>query len=256
MRIHDWGCTRCGAPLRISEGQRLVLCAYCNATMTVALKPGAAALSVEQAQIAPADVERIKRLVLDGRREEAIALCASLSGLPREEAARSVDQMLIPTIGELVRHMPINALGFVIGLGGFGAGLALAAYGASLVLEASYGGLALVGLGALLASGGVRYLVPKALSTWISNHGATGRAVVRRRAILRDDFARGGVLVLVSFEVAPDSGGPTFVDQETLLVYADRVSRLEVGNVIRVRFDEPARKRVFPVSPIEVIGRA
>ncbi len=35
----------------------------------------------------------------------------------------------------------------------------------------------------------------------------------------------------------------------------DRADRLEVGNVVRVRFDR-GRTQVFPVSPMEVVGRA
>lgn len=256
MKVQHASCTHCGAPLRLGEALRLVICAYCNATMAIAHLGPASEPSLQQVQVAPADVERIKRLVLDGRRDEAIAHCASVSGVSRDEAAATVDQLLIPTVYELARGMPINAFGFAIGLGGFGLGLALAAWGASLVLEESWGGVALVLLGALLAYGGVRYLVPKAIATWISSYGATGRAAVRRRVVLRDDFARGGVLLLVLFEVIPDRGGASFVDQEAILVRADRVARLEVGNVVRVRFDEPGRTRVFPVSPIEVVGRA
>jgi hypothetical protein len=257
MAMVHFGCTRCGAPLRISEGQRLIICAYCDATMLAATPSAASVAStVAPAPIAPADVERIKSLVLDGKRDEAIGHCAAVSGVSHREAEETVNQLMLPAIGDLIRHMPINALGFAIGIGMIGIGAALAAFGVSLVLEESYGGAALALLGSLLAYVGVRYLVPKAISSWINAYGATGRAVIYKRAILRDKFARDGVLLLVLFEVTPDNGGGAFFDQETLLVSQTRIDRLEVGNIVRVRFNEPARTRVFPVTPLEVIGHA
>lgn len=253
MKLFHASCRQCGAPLKLTLGQQLVICAFCNATMRAdgAAEPALQAVPA----VAPEVIERIKRLVLDGKRDAAIDLCASTHGVLRDEAKKTVDQMMLPAVSDHFRHLPINALGFLIGFVLIGGGSALAAYGVSEVLAEHYGGLAFALPGVLLAFLGVRYLVPKAIATFIAAYGARGRAAVRRRTILAENIAGNGVLVLVLLEVTPDQGGAPFVDQEAVLVRDDRVERLTPGNVIAVRFNG-SRDRVFPISPIDVIGRA
>ena len=72
------------------------------------------------------------------------------------------------------------------------------------------------------------------------------RAVVRRRE-KQDDY-----FVMVLFEVTPDDGSATFMDQETLFVGSPTFAKLEPGNVVRVRYDG-AREHVYPSSPVTVL---
>ena len=110
-------------------------------------------------------------------------------------------------------------------------------------------------LAAFLVYKQLGWFLPKLRSTWVAAFGALGRARVLRSAVLRPGFRRGGTVVLVAFEVTPHGGGASFIDEEVLLLLDTSVPKVDPGNIIAVRFDEPGRRRVFPVTPINVIDR-
>jgi uncharacterized Zn finger protein (UPF0148 family) len=258
MLIVKATCPNCGAPLGLGDGQQRVLCRYCNQSLRVeAPAAGAPVTETRLAKdaVAREDVDRVIQLVLDGERDGAIQHYARVAGLPPAEAEKAVDQLLQPSMGRLTRQLPINWFGFLLTFVVVGACAGGAFWSARAALD---GSPAFWVLSALLSLGAVRqifWFVPKAISTFVDAFGAEGQARVLKRAILRPQFVKGGSVVLLALEVHPAKGGAPFVDEETLLVRDESIGKLEPGNVIPVRYDEPARKRVFPVSPIEVAGR-
>lgn len=251
-------CPNCGAPLGLRDGQTHVICAYCDLSLRVeSAAPGAANAtgpSLTSEQVSPEDIRRVKELVLDGKRADAIALYSKVANLSPGEAEQAVEQLFIPELFKILRRMPINALGCSIALlliAGAAAGLTWAV----LNLADDPGNALLAIVCALALFFFVRWLVPKALSALVARFGAKGRARVHKRSVIKG-YARGGSVVLVLFEVQPEAGGATFYDEEALLVLDASLPKLEPGNVIAVRYDEPRRTRVFPVTPIQVLGRA
>jgi len=261
MRAVSLKCPTCAAPLAVSQGQRLAICIYCNAS--VQLQRTIAPPSREEArpepeatraqELAPGVVERVRAMVIEGRWEDAVTHYASQAGVSTEDAEVTIKVLVgqVSTMNQLLRSAPVRpgvvAL-HVLVLGGALAGAVL-------------GGLAghrwlfvLAALAALLLFLDVRWLLPKLRSTLVRATGGRGRATVLRRTIVHPSYIKGGVVALVHFRVQPDESTPPFEDEEFLLLAEASVPKLEPGNVVRVRFSSD-RDHVFPESPIEVLER-
>lgn len=75
-------CPNCGAPITGKQPARHAICLYCNVSLTLTAPAGATAPATFSAQaVASADVERVKQLVFDDKRDEAIGLYAQLGGI-------------------------------------------------------------------------------------------------------------------------------------------------------------------------------
>jgi hypothetical protein len=245
-------CPHCNAPLQVAAGQRLVLCGYCDSSLHTDAK---APEALVRDAIDPAEINRIKQLVLDGRRPEAIAHYAQIAGVPAPAAEEAVNNLLLPTLLQLIRQLPINWFGFLLTFvisGGFGV---LAYFCVTWALAGRHWLWAVAALAAFLAYKQLMWFLPKLRSTWVAAFGALGRARVLRSVVLRPGFRRGGTVVLVAFEVTPHGGGASFVDEEVLFLLDTSVPKVDPGNIIAVRFDEPGRRRVFPVTPINVLDK-
>jgi hypothetical protein len=257
MLVVKASCPHCAAPLALADGQRSVLCGYCDVSLTVqaASTPGAATTTLTKQAIAPAEIDKVKQLVLDGKRAEAIAHYAAIAGLSAKDAETAVNALTWPTIAQMIRQMPLNSFGFLLYAVLFGVPAGLAALGITRGLAGAWWGWLIAAPTVLLALLALRGFVPKARSSWTSSFGSVGRAHVIKRAVIRPSFVRGGSIVVVAFSVTPQGGGAPFVDEEVLLLKDESVAKVDPGNVMNVRYDEPGRRRVFPVSPIEVLGQ-
>ncbi|HEU4532817.1 MAG TPA: hypothetical protein VFS00_01820 [Polyangiaceae bacterium] len=246
-------CPNCGAPLSVEAGRRNVICIFCNTSLLVERPAAGAVVAQLRPQgVSKDDIERVKQLLVDGRRAEAVALYARAAGVPEEEAERAVENVFLSAYWTLVRHLPINAFGFLLHGVPIGAGAGLAAWAATEAPEApAY--FVLVALGGLLAAWQLVTLWRHLASTLVAAFGALGRARVLRRAVVREVKERQGFFIVVAFEVVPDDGSPAFIDQETLFVGEASLHKLAPGNVVRVRFDG-ARQHVFPTSPVTVLA--
>jgi LSD1 subclass zinc finger protein len=259
MLIVKATCPHCGAPLSLSDGQRHVICAYCDHSSLVDHRPrpdvaaanrSSASVGLSPEAASPDDIRRIKRLIFEGRRAEAVSHYAKVTGLSDAEAEAAVSALMVPELSVIYRQLPLAAIGFVISAlvtaafaGGAAYGVANASEGVGFVVLA--GGCA--GLLVLF----VRSLIPKLVSSWVSSFGARGRARVVKRTVIHT-FDAGHMATLLLFEVQPAGGGAPFFDEEALLVRPESFDKLAPGNVVWARYDEPNRRRVFPLSPIQV----
>lgn len=247
-------CPSCGAPLPVQPGQRHVICVFCNSSSLVHAAHPTAAPQLTVENISKEDIEKLKQLVLDGKREEAIDLYAQKAGVPRPEAATAVNDMLLSEYWRLTRALPLNAFGFVLYFILIGFGLGVAGMGALFAADGTLPWLALVPLGGAFALWQFVRFVPKVVSTWVDSYGAEGRARVMRVAVLRT--FPDCVIAQVAFEVAPTNDPQRFIDEEILMLRPESLEKLQPNNIIMVRFDEPKRRRVFPFSPIQIVGTA
>lgn len=258
MLIVKATCTNCGAPLSLADGQRHVICAYCDVSLMVDLgaRPGESAVSpsvsLSSESVSADEIRHVKQLIFQGKRAEAVQHYARTAGVASAEAELAVTHLLVPELFRLYRDMPINGVGLVV----VTALIVGAAGGATFgVMNASEGAVyvVLAVVGALLCLLFVRWLIPKLNSALVCRFGARGRArVVKRSAV--HTFKQGHVAALLLFEVHPAGSGPSFFDEEPILVRAESLAKLDPGNVVLVRYDEPRRRRVFPESPITVVG--
>jgi hypothetical protein len=66
-------CPNCGAPVNAPPGASHVICVYCNESLLVAQQPGTEQASLKVEGLPPLEVARVKDLLLDGKRDQAIA---------------------------------------------------------------------------------------------------------------------------------------------------------------------------------------
>ncbi|KYF54460.1 hypothetical protein BE08_12930 [Sorangium cellulosum] len=248
-------CSNCGAPLSVKSEQRYVICIFCNANLFVERPATGAAVAQIRAQtISKDDIERVKQLLVDGKRDEAVDHYARAASVPRDEAVRAVENVSLSAYWTLIRHMPINGFGFLLHAVFIFGGAGLAAWAGRQAVE-SLAYLLLVVAAGLFAILQLARFLRHVASTWVASFGSLGRARVLRCSVVRQFAEQDSYLVVALFEVVPDDGSPTFVDQETLLVSEEGLRKLSAGNVVRVRFDG-RRELVFPVKPVTVLETA
>ncbi|WP_437737566.1 hypothetical protein [Sorangium sp. So ce1335] len=248
-------CPNCGAPLSVGSEQRHAICIFCNTSLFVERPATGAAVAQVRARTASKDdIERVKQLLVDGKRDEAIDHYARAASVSRDEGARAVDNVFLSAYWTLVRHMPINGFGFLLYAVFIVGGVGLAAWAGRQAVEApAY--LVLVAAAGLFAILQLARFLRHLASTWVASFGALGRARVLRCSVVRQFPKQDGFFVVVLFEVVPGDGSPAFIDQETLFVGEASLRKLSAGNVVRVRFDG-RRELVFPVSPVTVLETA
>lgn len=257
MLIVKATCPHCGAPLSLRDGQRHVICAYCDHSLLVDQRPlpavaaANASVGLSPEAASPDDIRRVKELIFEGRRAEAVSHYAKITGLTESEAEAAVSALMVPELSVIYRQLPLAAMGFVISALVISAFAAGAAYG---VVNAGEGvGFVALAFGCLGLLGlFVRSLIPKVVSAWVSSFGARGRARVVKRTVIHT-FDAGHMATLLLFEVQPAGGGAPFFDEEALLVRPESFDKLAPGSVVWARYDEPNRRRVFPLSPIQVV---
>ncbi len=250
-------CPNCGAPHSLAPDRRVVVCIYCNTSLLVGTTTSTAtnAAPVSAQPVSKEDIERVKQLLVDGRREQAVALYAQLASVTHKDAEEALDAVVVSSYFALTRALPMNAIGFVAYAVFIAAGLGLAWWSAMKGLSESPAWFVATVAGILFAVTRAVNCARHLRSTLVHSFGALGRGRVMRRSVLREMKANDSYLLAVMFEVTPDDGSATFVDQENLLIKASSLSKLDAGNVVRVRFDA-ARAHVFPTAPMEVIGRS
>jgi hypothetical protein len=246
-------CPNCGAPHEVAANRQSVICLFCNTSLRVDRPAGPMAVARLTAQtVAKDDIERIKQLLIDGKRNEAVAQYARVASVSVADAELAVDNLFLSAFGELSRHLPINALGFLMFGGLIFAGLAVAGFGAMRAME-SPAYFVLVAMGGIFAITQFVRFLGHLSSTLVAAFGATGHARVIRSSTVREWKERDEYFLVVLFEVTPDDGRPTFVDQETVFAGIASRQKLAPGNVVRVRFDR-ACQHVFLIRPLTVLS--
>ncbi len=246
-------CPSCGAPLPMREGQRHAICVFCNTSSMIHQSSPEQAPELKPQDVSHEDIERLTQLVLVGKRDQAIELYAAKAQVTSAEARAAVNDLLVWDYARLTKSLPINWLGFAFYFVTIGAGLTLASYGLQRALARDRQFALAILIGVAFAVWRVVRMVPHVTATWVNAYGAEGRALVQRIAVLRT--TSDSVLAQVGFEVTPVDGSARFADEEILLLHPESHEKLVPGAVIRVRFDEPRRSRVFPFSPIEVVAK-
>ena len=245
-------CPSCGAPHEVAPERRSVICLFCNTSLRVDHLAGPTAAPRLTAQaVSKEEIERIKQLLIDGKRTEAVAHYAHVASVSVPEAELAVDNLFLSAFGEVSRHLPLNVFGFLLYGVLVSAGLGLASWAAFQAQE-SPAYYALVALGLVFAFMWLLRFLGHLGSTLVSAFGATGRARVIRSSTVPEWKERDQYFLVVLFEVTPDDGRPSFVDQETVFVGDVSRRKLTPGAVVRVRFDS-ACQHVFPIRPLTVL---
>lgn len=98
MAFEEMTCPNCGAALEFKTGTPVIVCKFCNTTLRLKAEVmgGQAAIDLNP-QIDPyrslADVDRIRSLLKENRRAEAVRLYMEQTGAGLKEATQAIDQI-------------------------------------------------------------------------------------------------------------------------------------------------------------------
>jgi hypothetical protein len=241
----------------VASGQRLAICLYRNSSVRVAVPEGTAAPTQDHlaVQNVPKEVvERVKQMIVEGKRAEALQFYAERAAVSPAEAEAAITRLTFSLVGKLTHQMPLSTGGLLSRLA-FTVVVALGM--AWSIWRAVTGSLWLILLAAVLGFilyTVVRWMVPKVISMWVFAYGEEAQAKILKTAVVvSSGLQHNASIVVALMEVRPQGGQPVFRDEEPWLVGEQSLRKLQPGHVIRVRYDRRTRDRVFPITPVEVV---
>lgn len=104
-------CPNCGAPLTDQTGQKRWLCIYCNTLIRV--DENDATPTVEKT-VSDAEMDQVKALLAEGKRDAATALYQQITGVPTDEAEKAVETLVKQYAYGIVRRQQLNGVGVVM----------------------------------------------------------------------------------------------------------------------------------------------
>ena len=108
-------CPNCGAPLPGAAQAGVVLCVYCNTAIRLQPNgPTQAMQPVVERSLDAGQMDQLKQLILDGRRDEAAAVYAQLLESSPDEAARSIEALEDGLSRNVILHQQLTPLGWLI----------------------------------------------------------------------------------------------------------------------------------------------
>jgi hypothetical protein len=258
MSPQSLNCPNCAAPLHFGERQNRALCLYCGSTVLLGARETMPAWPADQSRQAqatfelPPDVlDRLKQMILDGRKLEAIHLYQQRAGVTEAEALETLNSLILDLTRHTVMRQPMSNVGLLFYIT-IDAGLTVLVVWAFLIENWPLFGvaLALMLLHSLAFAAGVLARIRYEL-------GSPARARVRK-------FVRVGEIrlrhqpepvqiVRLWLEVRPP-GQPAFQAEKNVAIRKPSFDQLRPGLLIEVRYNPSGY--VFPTLPMKVLGSA
>ena len=89
-KVESLDCPNCGAPLDVKPGQEITVCLYCDSSIRIRMEGEEAANPVPRTEVSADIMNKVKELVLSGKRDEAVELYSHEANISKEEAAKAV----------------------------------------------------------------------------------------------------------------------------------------------------------------------
>lgn len=209
---------------------------------------------IQKQEVGKQIADQVIQLILDGKRDEAVALYEREAHVDKRQAEAAVGQLADSLVIRMGRQLPIAWGALPVHL------LILSALGvgSAYAMQKALNGTPVLGVLSVLLAAlcffGLRVTIRHVWSRVVADWGREGHARVMRKSIIRPGYRSGGTLLVVEWEVRPLDGSAPFRDDETMLVRDESVSKLDPGNLVAVRFNG-RHTLVFPESPIRVVGQ-
>jgi hypothetical protein len=114
MKLEALNCPNCGAPLHIQANQDLALCVYCDTTIRVNYSGSGEASLTQQTTLQAEDAKLIKSLLLDGKREQAIAVYQRATHVTEAEAQKAIDALARDAAFKVIFSQRLNLVGILM----------------------------------------------------------------------------------------------------------------------------------------------
>ena len=222
-------CPNCGAPLTDQSGQKLWLCIYCNTLLRVPTDD--TELTIEKT-VSAAEMESVKTLLAEGKRDAAIPLYQQITGVPTEDAEKAVETLVKQYAYGIVRRQQLNGVGIAL--------VILYALALPLSLIAWSQGVLHPILAIIIAGFSALNLLvfERAIRTTFQYLGAPkAKAIIQHYTPTSKVSTRGGFVYTfkVLLEVQP-TGSVPFQDTLILPVREKNLPKMRSGAAIRVKY--------------------
>ena len=231
ISMHSFTCPNCGAPLTDQSGQTLWLCIYCNSLIRVPSDITTAQPTVEKT-VSDDEMTGIKLLLLEGKRDEAVAAYQKIAQVSLEDAEKAVGTMTREYAFGVIRRQQLTRYGIAL----------VSLYALALMLSLlawARGGLnpvfaiAIAGFSAFNL-----WVFNRAIRTTLQYLGAPkARAVIQHYTQTGKIQIRGGTVYTfkVLLNVQPTNGVP-FQDTMIVPVREQKLDKMRQGTAIWVKY--------------------
>jgi len=114
MVIESIQCPHCGAPLRIGPTQALGVCAYCNSSFRISWGAEGAPPQLAPSGIKPETIKKVKQLLADGLRPDAVRLYQNEAGVSPDEAESFIAHLVAKIEWSAYDKVPLNKRGVIM----------------------------------------------------------------------------------------------------------------------------------------------
>ncbi len=231
-------CPTCGGPVRLRGDETLTLCVYCNGALKVNQAAAGASATVEvDPNVDGATVDRIKKLILEGKRDEATALYREATKCDAATATGVIDTYVRAAVNSTILASTLNGFGvflYLLALGLVGGGIT------TFVLDQlpHWASVVMILLGALQL-----LVFTKPMLRTLRYLGATrGEATILRFARIGENVDVTSFLMLITVR---EPQGATFETEVTLPAGKEAAAKMRNGRRFWVKY--------FPGQPGSVI---
>jgi hypothetical protein len=111
--MQTFNCPNCGAPLSDQSNQKLWLCIYCNSLIRVPTDEASTTPTIEKT-ISDAEIDEVKELLAEGKRQEAVAAYERIAGATPEDAEKAVETIAKQYAYGVIRRQQLNGFGILL----------------------------------------------------------------------------------------------------------------------------------------------
>jgi hypothetical protein len=230
-------CPTCGGPVRVRAGESLTICLYCNGALKIA-RPESGAAAVEVDPTIPGEtIDRIKDLIVRGRRADAVALYRDAARCEPAAAEAAIETYVRSAVADTIFAGTLNAGGVVL----YVAALAFVAAGVVAFVRDLLPTIAcvvLVGFGAI----NLLVLTRAALKTLRYLAATRGQATILRHALIGKHGNVSSFLMLIDVR---EPSGATFQTEIAFPASKTGAEKVRVGRRFHVKY--------FPRDPKSVV---
>ncbi len=230
-------CPTCGGPVRVRAAETLTICLYCNGALKIA-RPESGAATVEvDTTIASDAIDRIKELILQGKRPEAVTLYCESAKCDRAAAEAAIETYVASAVATTIFSSTLN--GFGIGL--YLASIALVGGGIWSAVATNVPAVVWVVM-LILGSINLLVLTKAAVKTIRYLAASRGEAAILRHALIGKNGDVSSFLLLLE---VTDPTGAKFESEVAFPTSKTGAAKIRVGRRFRVKY--------FPGDPTSVV---
>ncbi len=241
-KIESLDCPNCGALLDVKRGEVFTVCLYCDSSIRLHFDKDESNKTVPQTELSAEVIGKVRQMILDGKKNEAVELYSGEAKISKEDAAKSVEQIYNSITAKIMLERPLSGTGvlltilipaiFVVSA----YEIFIANYDSPLLKIASWVFLIFTALSLLSISKTIittfKYLPGKWSDAKILKFGRIG--VRKNLTIFR-----------LLLEVTP-AGSEVFRVETNLPVRNENVKLIAEGNIIKVKYLQNDKKSVIP----------